>query len=188
MSDSSIAPIITALISSISAIIIKLIEIHYRRKNSFLKSSYYLCIVIAIISMGLLIKLIAFPYEKKVSIIYPKTNGFVEQTALIEGTHKHISKNEKLWIFINPINTNRYYPQNSFSVLDANGKWSTLVYLGQKNDVGKKFEIIAVLVKKDAIKEIKQYLIEANNKQDWAGMEKIPENALIYERIFVIRK
>lgn len=82
---------------------------------------------------------------------------------------------------------NRYYPQNSYAELDANGKWSSLVYFGQDNDRGRKFEVIVVLAKSDVIQEIENYLKVARDKQDWSGMEKLPENAVIYERKIVTR-
>jgi hypothetical protein len=107
---------------------------------------------------------------------------------MLEGSYKNISKNEKIWIFINSLEVNRYYPQNTYAELDASGNWSSLTYIGQERDSGKRFKIIVVLVNEDAESKIQTYLQNAVNKNDYSGMEKIPEEVEIYVQKIVKRK
>jgi len=158
------------------------------RKVIIYRIIYFFSIIIAICGTGSLIKLTIFPSKPEIAIANLKDSDSVEQTTILEGTYKNISKNEKIWVFINSLEVNRYYPQNTFAELDANGNWSSLAYFGQERDTGKKFKIIIVLVNEDAIIQILNYLKDAVNKNDYSGMEKIPENAVIYVQKIVIRK
>ena len=203
MSETSIVPIIVALIGSITTIAIRLIEIRSRkketsedkttsvkrnRKNSIIRMVYVLGIIMIFGGAASFIKIVAFPVKPEISMTYPVSNDTIEQTVRVEGLFKNIPKNEKIWIFIKPLEINRYYPQNAFAEIDAKGNWSSVVYLGQENDNGEKFEIITTLVDDQAIRQINAYLKEAMNKQDWAGMKNITDNSIVYERRLVIRK
>ena len=203
MSEASIVSIIVALIGSITTIAIRLIEIRSRkketskdkatsvkrdRKNSIIRMVYVLGIIMILGGVASFIKIAAFPVEPEISMTYPVGNDTIEQTIRAEGVFKKIPKSRKIWIFVKPLEINRYYPQNSFAEVDAKGNWSSVVYLGQENDSGKKFEIITALVDVQAINQINAYLKEAINKQDWTGMENITDNSIVYERRLVIRK
>ncbi len=203
MSEAGIVSIAVALIGSITTIAIRLIEIGHRkreasednitivkkdRKNVIVRMVYFLGIIMILGGAAAFIKIAAFPVKPEISMTYPISNDTIEQTIRAEGAFKKIPANEKIWIFVKPLEINRYYPQNSFAEIDAKGNWSSVVYLGQENDRGKKFEIITALVDVQAINQINAYLKEAINKQNWTGMENITDNSIVYERRLVIRK
>jgi len=195
MSESSIVAICVALISSLSAIICKIIDKtkrKYPEKNTKTKIPnilFILSFIVAISSVGTLIYLqFLSKHTPDIVINYPTDNEYVEKTIVVKGRYKNISKNEKIWIFIYPLKINHYYPQNTSAELEANGKWSSLIYVGQDNDIGQRFNIVAILANKNSTIEIEDYLRTAKDKQDWYGMEEIPEGALKFQTITVVRK
>jgi hypothetical protein len=203
MSEDSIVAIVVAIIGPLVAFGVKLIDRRLNkryqltaktprdkkdRKTFFIRIAYFFSILIALVGVGLLYKQIVYPSTPEISITFPKNNDSIEQTTRVEGTFKNVRNQDRVWVFINPIDVFRYFPQNSFADLDANGTWTSLCYFGQDRDTGKKFEIIVVLLEKEAIKQVQNYLKDSKNRQDWSGMKGIPENSIIYERKIVVRK
>lgn len=204
MKEESIIAIIVALIGTLPAIIIKLLENNrsnksksssqdehskqINKKTRIYRILFLVSILIAVCGTVPLIKLTIFPSKLEISLSNVNDSTIVEQTTTLEGTYKNITKDEKIWVFINSLEVNRYYPQNTSAELDANGNWSSLTYFGQEKDSGKMFKIIVVLVNKDAVSQIQTYLKEAINKKDYQGMAEIPNKAVIYVQKIVKRK
>ena len=86
-----------------------------------------------------------------------------------------------------PYPAHRYYPQSEKMTIQ-NGKWSIPIYIGVQNNVGTKFDIVAVLANKQASKVIQDYIDHGIKTNDWPGMVGIPSGAKVYDRITVIRK
>lgn len=105
----------------------------------------------------------------------------------ISGTAKNIPDGYELWILVYPYAANRYYPQHD-KVNIQNGEWSLPVGIGTEDNVGYKFDIIAVLADKEARAEFTSYIINCENTDKWPGMKKIPVGAKVYDRVIVIRK
>lgn len=82
----------------------------------------------------------------------------------------------------------RYYPQNQAADVQPSGGWASMTYIGVPSDVGLKFELIAVLVDKEGQDAFNKYLVNAKNKSDYAGLEQIPNGAIVYDRVSVTRK
>lgn len=107
---------------------------------------------------------------------------------MVKGTSKYIPKDHKIWMVIFSHPVNRFYPQNEPADMHVNGNWSSRCYIGIKEDVEKRFDLLAILVDKDIQKNFMEYIKEAKDKEDWSGLEEIPDNAKVYQRITVIRK
>lgn len=206
MEINSSAYLIASVIGSVSTIICAKINNNKEknrdesatseRRKVRMRKNVSLLTVLSIISfIFAIICVSAFAYTQfgpkpkpQIEITSPKENDLVEQTLIVKGYYNNIPNEQKLWIVIYPLKVNRYYPQNSFANLEAANKWTSIAYVGQKNDIGQQFEIIAVLVDKKANDEIESYLANAKNKQDWPGLEKLPEGAVTYCTINVKRK
>lgn len=121
----------------------------------------------------------------EVKITYPYDGATVEIREMIRGTSQRIPKGQVIWV---AAYLDRYHPQNYPADVQANGDWSSLAFIGIEEDIGKKFDIIAVLADKKAQDTFNAYLIQARDTKTWSGLERLPEGALIYDRITVTRK
>jgi hypothetical protein len=128
------------------------------------------------------------PAETSVSITQPAETAKVEQFLTVDGESQLLPKDSVIWLVIYLPVTGRYYPQNFPADIQANGEWSATAYIGQPSDSGLAADVIAVLAEKSAQAAFNNYLTEAKNKNDYSGLEKIPEGATIYDRVSVIRK
>lgn len=124
------------------------------------------------------------------AITYPDDGATVEIREMVRGTSQNIPERQVIWIVVYSQVAGRYYPQNYPADVQANGDWSSLAFIGIKEDSGKKFkfDIIAVLADEKAQDTFNDYLIQAKDKEKWEGLERLPEGALIYDRITVTRK
>jgi len=72
--------------------------------------------------------------------------------------------------------------------LGADNTWSSIVYFGTPDDIGDNFDIIVVTVNSEAQDVFNGYLSEARDQVGLPGLEVLPEGAMIYDRITVIRE
>lgn len=121
-------------------------------------------------------------------ITYPCSGGRVQIKEIVKGTSQNIPKEYAIWIVIYSHEVSRYHPQDYPADVQANGDWSSSAFIGIGIDVGKKFDIIAVLAGKEAQNAFNDYLEECKEKKSWPGLERLHEGAVIYDRITVIRK
>ncbi|MGD0646126.1 MAG: hypothetical protein ABSA75_14575 [Candidatus Bathyarchaeia archaeon] len=120
----------------------------------------------------------------QVKIVSPKTEETISSITRINGTFKRLPEKEAIWIVVS--RANQYYPMPSAADLESKNKWSSLIYVGDKNDTGKKFQIIAILADKDAQKSIEEY--NAKSKiSGYMGLSSLPPGAREYHRIEVVR-
>lgn len=146
------------------------------------------CLLILVSVAGIVILKVAGPKEPAVRITYPSDGAHVEIREMIRGTSQNIPKGQVIWIVVYPQAAGRYYPQNDPADVQANGDWSSLAFIGIEEDVGRKFDIVAVLANKDAQDAFNAYLAQAKDKKTWPGLEELPNGAVIYDRITVTRK
>jgi hypothetical protein len=66
-----------------------------------------------------------------------------------------------------------------------NGKWSVPVVISTKDNIGDKFDIIAVLADQKARAEFTSYIVERNLYNTLPGLDKIPNGATIYDKVTV---
>jgi hypothetical protein len=125
----------------------------------------------------------------KVKIEYPIPESKVPFAERIQGTSQLLPENQKIWIVIFPLAANSYYPQDRYADVQPDGKWQTVAYIGIKDqNIGEVFDVIAVLVDSDAFELFKRYSKESKEKQEWVGLENLPDGATVYDRITVVRK
>jgi hypothetical protein len=112
----------------------------------------------------------------------------VDQTEVVRGTFQGLPTGKTIWIVLFIPEVGQYYPQNRPADLEAANRWSSLAYIGIPSDTGKRFDILAVVADTGAQNAFNAYLADARDRSDWAGMEALPEGAVIYDRITVTRK
>ena len=126
--------------------------------------------------------------KPKIEITYPYDGANVETREMVRGTSQKIPEGQAIWIMVYPHVVGRYYPQDNPTDVQANGDWTSLIYIGIKEDVNRKFDIIAVLADKRAQDAFNAYFKKAKDTKTWPGLERLPEGATIYDRITVTRE
>ncbi len=149
----------------------------------------WICIIVAVVNTVILgWRLLSPAPATKVAITYPVNLARVEQSETLRGTVEGLPPGQVIWVVIFVQDVGRYYPQNRPADIEAGGKWSSLVYIGQPNDSGKRFDIIAVVANGEAQNAFNVYLADARDRSDWPGLEALPAGATIHDRITVTRK
>jgi PKD repeat protein len=119
-----------------------------------------------------------------IKILYSLKTAHIQQT--ITGTAKNIPNGYNLWILVYPYPAHRYYPQSGKMTIQ-NGKWSIPIYIGVSDNVGVKFNILAVLANKQANDKFKAYIQTGEKTNNWPGMVGIPSGSKVYDKITVTR-
>jgi hypothetical protein len=123
-----------------------------------------------------------------VKITEPVAGASVEMLGMVKGTSRNIPVGQTIWIVIYSQDVGRYYPQNDPADMQATGGWASRSSFGIEQDAGKKFDILAVLASREAQDTFSAYLTQARDKKSWPGLERLPDSAVRYDRITVIRK
>jgi hypothetical protein len=123
-----------------------------------------------------------------VKITDPAEGATVDLAQLVKGTSQRIPDNHLVWVVVFVHKVNRYYPQNQSADIQAGGDWASMSSIGQPRDVGLKFDLIAVLADKDGQTAFNKYLVDARDRNDYAGLERLPNGATIYDRLSVTRR
>jgi hypothetical protein len=127
----------------------------------------------------------------EIKITRPLDGDNVERILSIEGTSNNFTDFQKMWIFVYIPSINHYFPMDKrnmgFSLL-ADGNWTTQAIIGNPNESGKKFQLLAVIADEKANNEITLYLDEGNRKIIWPGIQELPDGTIIADRISVTRK
>jgi len=82
----------------------------------------------------------------------------------------------------------RYFPQDNPADVQADGEWSSKATIGIASNAGLQFDIRAVIADKDAQDSFQKYLAQAKAAGSWSGLDRLPQGAVIYDRITVTRK
>jgi len=197
----NITQILTTLITTVGAIVCAVVGKKVESKQvgrpeplpkppaSIWAWGMWACIVIAVVNTGILgWRLFSPPPPTGVTITYPINLARVDQTEVVRGTFQGLPTGKTIWIVLFIPEAGRYYPQNRPADLEAANRWSSLAYIGVPSDTGKRFDILAVVADTGAQNAFNAYLADARDRSDWAGMEALPEGAVIYDRITVTRK
>lgn len=128
------------------------------------------------------------PVKTEIKITYPSEGATVQQTESVKGTSQAIPDGHTIWVVVFIPTIGRYYPQNYPASAQPNGNWSSIAYLGVEKDAGLRFEILAVLANHNAQAAFNNYLKDARDKKSYPGLEQLPKEAVIYDRITVTRR
>ena len=123
-----------------------------------------------------------------VKITQPAEGTKVEQTEMVKGTSQRIPSEQVIWVVVFVHKVGRYYPQNNPADVQPSGDWASVTYIGVQADVGLKFDLIAVLADKEAQSAFNKYLVDARDKNNYIGLQQLPNGATIYDRVSTTRK
>ncbi len=107
---------------------------------------------------------------------------------MVKGTSKNIPNDQKIWLVVYSHPVKRFYPQDNPADMQVNGNWSSRCYVGIDEDVGERFDLIAILAGNDVQRLFNEYVKEAEAEEAWLGLEAIPDCAEVHQRITVFRK
>lgn len=125
--------------------------------------------------------------ETLVEFTYPQDGDTVDMSETVEGASEDIPDGYTLWVVVYPYGVYRYHPQNYLINFMANGDWFAEAIVGSEIDQGLKFNLFAVLADETANREINDYFEQCERDQNWPGLEELPEGAVIYDRVNVMR-
>jgi hypothetical protein len=107
----------------------------------------------------------------------------------VRGTSKNLSPGQEIWLVVVVQGSGRFYPQEGPISVQADGDWaSPSVFLGVKNDSGKKFHILAVLATQEAGNAFAKHLEEGGQTDNYPGLQRLPAGAVEYDRVTVTRE
>jgi len=158
-------------------------------KNRLLNYGMYLFILIAMISTGVLMYLVihepALPQARITSL---SDQAYVNQVEIVQGISSDIPNGNVIWMIVFSKEVGRYYPLSDPLLIAGDGSWSKKIYIGTDADSGKDFELILVLADQTLQKDFSTYIDDAREKGNWYGLEKLPDSAIIFDRITVKRQ
>lgn len=112
----------------------------------------------------------------------------MEHITTVEGTSTNLPDGSVIWVVVFIPVVNRFFPMNDSAVVLVNGDWTAQAVIGQPEEVSLEAVIYVILADSEAQAAFQSYLTEAISKNDFPGMQKIPESAMIYARVSVTRK
>jgi len=153
--------------------------IESKKKSKFLIFS----ISIALVLVGIFIMANwGADFKTDVKINLPQ-KAYIEED--ITGTATNIPDGYKLWILVYPNTAQKYYPQHD-SIKIQDGKWSIKIRLGNENNTGEKFDIVAIIADEKANNELESYMDSCANGY-CPGLYDLPEGTSIKDSIEVTR-
>lgn len=135
-------------------------------------------------------KSVSFEITEPVTIIIksPTDGSKVPMIQTIQGHASDIPAGSQIWLVLYAHEpTNRYYPQKVI-IPERNGDWSIRnMNIGNRNDAGYKFDIMAIMANEFVQKEFMTYVKASNKAGNWPGIAQLPVGAKEYGAITVIR-
>ena len=127
--------------------------------------------------------------EPALSIDAPQSGATVPwQQIEVRGTWSNVSDRDAPRLIVYVDDLRLFYPDAEMLDLTADGKWSARVLLGNENDSGKTFDIIAITSNAEAQEVIDEYLDQGRETGVWPGMPALPDGATRRASVTVVRQ
>lgn len=178
---------IAASVAFILAIIVYVYVSRSSKQTSVLPR-VVLVFLISFLALGFI--MVAWPTgPASLSITKPSNNGTVHWQEFVEGESQNLGQNSEIWVVIKPLGVERYYPQSFPVDLYSNGKWTGRANFGEQNatDIGRQFQLIAVLADSNASNAIHGYLDSCASKKLCDGLKELPQGAVMQDVITVTK-
>ena len=120
----------------------------------------------------------------------PKDDDRVSCKETIEGWYGESESNSDLWIAIQPVESSNYHVQPGPLPKNKNGKWQGVAQFGvsDKENVGEEFLVFIVQANSSASQIFQSYIRDSNMKKQWNGLPTLPNGALPFDSVKVVRK
>lgn len=161
-----------------------------RKRRSRRWTHFMLAFILLMTAGGVAIKLQQsyVVLDAALRITYPAPNAEVSLREEVEGDYENLPDGQVVWVFVFSHASGRYYPQNNAADLQPKGRWTSLTYFGVETDHRQTFSALAVLANPKGQTFIKNYLATARDRNDWPGMDRLPEGVTEYDRVKVVRR
>lgn len=104
--------------------------------------------------------------RNNVTITSPKEGNNVGNRIVVKGTYE-IHDGSQIWVLAHlKLLANQWWPQPK-PIVDGNGNWQALAYIGAPQDIGFDFEIVAATFDDEAQAEILRYHDHGNKTGQW---------------------
>ena len=104
--------------------------------------------------------------KNKVTITSPREGDQVGKRIVVKGTSE-IHDGSQVWVLAHlKLLANQWWPQPK-PIVDENGNWQALAYIGEPQDIGLDFEIVAATFDEQAVAEILRYHDYGNKIGQW---------------------
>jgi hypothetical protein len=104
-----------------------------------------------------------------VSINKPQPGDRLTVRAEVTGTARRLQETY-LWILAHPMGVALWWPQGSGPTPVMKDHWTTFVFIGSERDVGRDFEIAAILVDQDENSRLRQWVDDAERSGQYSGI------------------
>jgi hypothetical protein len=122
--------------------------------------------------------------ERPIHIAAPLNDQMVSLRQQVSGSYKEIPAGQTLWVVVAPFSASQYVPQQSPAVIQPNGTWSSLTFIGSPADAGRAFDVFLVLANQQGQQAFAAYLAG----QAQTGLRGLPPGATIVDKVTVWRK
>lgn len=117
----------------------------------------------------------------------PPEGAGVDVREMARGTSGDLRTGAVLWVFVFSIDASRYFPQSKKADVQLDGRWASLVQIGDNRDHGKRFDLILAEVDASGATAIAEYLENSAVRSLNTGMEDLPFGARVVARVPVSR-
>ncbi len=126
----------------------------------------------------------------EIRITYPVDGDSVPRNIMVQGTSANIPEGYQVWVLIYPHTAPLFFPQSVAATVDIRGEWTSPAYIGldQPDQIGLLFDIVAVLADQNAQNVFKTYVAQGMSATAFPGLSELPDGAVEYDRITVIRR
>jgi hypothetical protein len=124
------------------------------------------------------------------AIILPQDGQRVAREILVQGTVQSLRAGQQIWIAVVPDDTSLYYPQSGPVTIQGDGDWiSPPVFLGSTDDIGQRgFDVLAIIAGSQAQQALNEYLERNQQKDQFPGLDELPQDTTVADSVTVIRQ
>ena len=123
--------------------------------------------------------------------IYEPTNGArVPRKVAVEGWYSEAEVISDLWLVVQPVESPYYHPQPGPIPKDKDGQWRGVVYVGEssRTNIGEEFLVFLLTTTPAASQVFTSYLRDSTRRNEWFGLQTLPNGATSIDSVKVVRK
>jgi hypothetical protein len=122
-----------------------------------------------------LLKVVETNAYSELVITSPKNGEDAGSAIRVQGRSKKYP-GKHLWLFCQRKGLSLWWPQGGAAQVGENGDWMQSIFIGQPQDVGFDFEIVAIWVSESINKDLIDYFVSAAKTDRYPGM-RLPEGS-----------
>jgi len=130
------------------------------------------------------------PPEIQAGITLPKDGSGVPYRTACEGTHSGIPEGMELWLVTFWEEIGVYYPQGNSLIRLPDGKWHSVVSVGQneKESLGQTYDLLLVATTRGGTRRFVKYGQESSARGRWSGMFNLPRGTVVLDTVTLTRR